>query len=85
MAIWTDQEWWDADIDKEAAEKALNDAGLNVVKWVNRKPICDPEEMERVQAIAAGQGSSPSGSEPAPKDSLPGPQPKRRKAGRKGM
>ena len=73
------------DIDKEAAEKALSNAGFNVVKWVNRKPICDLEEMERVQAICAGQGSSPSGSQPARKDSLPGPQPKRKKAGRKGM
>jgi hypothetical protein len=85
MGLWTDQEWWDADIDKEAAENALNDAGFSVVNWVNRKPICHPEEMERVQAICAGQGSSPSGSEPARKDSLPGPQPKRRRVGRKGM
>ncbi len=85
MGLWSDQEWWDADIDKEVAETRLNDAGFTVVKWVNRKPICDPEEMERVQAICAGQGSSPSGSESDQKDSLPGPQPKRKRTARKGM
>ncbi len=78
MDLWNDQEWWDANIDKEAAEKALNDAGFTVVKWVNRKPVCHPEEMERVQAICAGQGSSPSVSEQTRKDSLPGPPPKKK-------
>ena len=57
--LWTDQEWWDANLDFEATEKALAKAGITVTGWINRKPRCVPEDMTRVQAALKGQLSPP--------------------------
>ena len=87
MELWTDQEWWDRNFDKEAVEEALSAAGIKVTGWINRKPNCGPKQMERVQQIIAGQVSSPKPIHTEVADSLPDPPTKKKVAptGKKGV
>lgn len=56
---WTDQEWWDANVDQGALAKALHSHGILVLGWGNRKPICPKntsygEVTEIAQQVKAG-------------------------------
>lgn len=52
---YTDEEWWSANVDKGALEKALKAHKIRVTSWVNRRPIClGKTDYAEVTEIAQG-------------------------------
>lgn len=77
MALWTDQEWWEANI-KDLPAKLFH---LGCIGTRNRRPVFSDGttvDWERVQAVASGADSeySPPREAPAPV------QPPKNKGGR---
>ena len=56
MTLWTDQKWWDLNVnDGGAADDVFDAAGLPVRSWINRVPIFEGKvDMKQVQGLADG-------------------------------
>lgn len=46
--MWTNAEWSQRHIDKKVFEKGLNDIGLTVLGWTNRKPLVISKDGQAV-------------------------------------
>ena len=46
-------DWWNARLDKKQVEveQALANVGIKVIKWVNREPIIEPYDREKLYGV----------------------------------